>query len=68
MFAFGSLLAAFSSRPESGVFSAPLHLDVYRSGYEPFGHQILYGLVNRREDAAAERVFAPWHDMEEGNA
>ena len=27
--------------------------------------KILYGLVNRREDAAAERVFAPWHDMEE---
>lgn len=29
------------------------------------GIKILYGLVNRREDAVAERVFAPWHDMEE---
>lgn len=25
------------------------------------GIKILYGLVNEREDAVAERVFAPWH-------
>lgn len=39
--------------------------DVYEVAMSHLGIKILYGLVNRREDAAAERVFAPWHDMEE---
>ena len=39
--------------------------DVYEVAMSHLGIKILYGLVNRRDDAAAERVFAPWHDMEE---
>ena len=39
--------------------------DVYEVAMSHLGIKILYGLINRREDAAAERVFAPWHDMEE---
>ena len=39
--------------------------DVYEVAMSHLGIKILYGLVNRREDAVAERVFAPWHDMEE---
>ena len=37
--------------------------DVYEVAMSHLGIKILYGLVNRRDDAAAERVFAPWHDM-----
>ena len=39
--------------------------DVYEVAMSHLGIKILYGLVNEREDAYAERVFAPWHDMEE---
>ena len=37
--------------------------DVYEVAMRHLGIKILYGLINRREDTAAERVFAPWHDM-----
>lgn len=39
--------------------------DVYEVGMSHLGLQILYSLVNSREDALMERVFAPWGDMEE---
>ncbi|MEK7449072.1 MAG: TIGR03960 family B12-binding radical SAM protein [Planctomycetota bacterium] len=38
--------------------------DTYHIGMSHLGLQILYGIVNAREDALAERVFAPWLDME----
>ena len=39
--------------------------DNYEIGMSHLGMKILYGLVNEREDAWCERVFAPWVDMEE---
>ena len=39
--------------------------DVYEVSMSHLGIKILYGIVNERPDAVAERVFAPWHDMEE---
>ncbi len=39
--------------------------DVYEVGMSHLGLQILYGIVNSREDALLERVFAPWPDMEQ---
>ena len=39
--------------------------DVYEVGMSYPGLQILYHVVNRREDALLERAFAPWTDMEE---
>ena len=39
--------------------------DIYEIGMSHLGLDILYGLVNAREDALAERVFMPWFDMEE---
>jgi len=39
--------------------------DVYEVGMSNLGLQILYYIVNQREDALAERVFAPWPDMEQ---
>ncbi|KAF0241314.1 MAG: radical SAM [Planctomycetota bacterium] len=38
--------------------------DTYKIGMSHLGLQILYGLVNREPDMLAERVFAPWSDME----
>ena len=39
--------------------------DTYEIGMSHLGMQIIYGLVNEREDAWCERVFAPDSDMEE---
>jgi radical SAM family uncharacterized protein/radical SAM-linked protein len=38
--------------------------DVYEIGMSHLGLQILYQILNARPDVAAERVFAPWKDME----
>jgi radical SAM family uncharacterized protein len=38
--------------------------DVYEIAMSHLGIQILYHVVNRRDDAVAERVFAPWTDLE----
>ncbi len=39
--------------------------DVYEVGMSHLGTKILYDVLNRDEGIAAERVFAPWIDMEE---
>lgn len=38
--------------------------DVYEVGMSNLGLKILYEVLNRRDDTAAERVYAPWVDME----
>jgi radical SAM family uncharacterized protein len=38
--------------------------DVYEVGASHLGSQILYYVLNSREDTWCERVFAPWPDME----
>ena len=38
--------------------------DNYEIGMSHLGMKILYSIVNEREDAWCERVFAPWDDME----
>jgi radical SAM family uncharacterized protein/radical SAM-linked protein len=38
--------------------------DVYEIGMSHLGLKILYSLLNDREGWAAERVYAPWPDME----
>jgi radical SAM family uncharacterized protein len=38
--------------------------DVYEVGMSHLGMHILYHVVNSRDDALMERVFAPWTDME----
>jgi radical SAM family uncharacterized protein len=38
--------------------------DAYTIGMSHHGLQVLYSLMNRRLDWCAERVFAPWPDME----
>lgn len=39
--------------------------DTYDIGMSSLGFSIIYNVINAREDALAERVFAPWVDMEE---
>lgn len=39
--------------------------DVYEVGMSNLGLAILYEILNRRVDILAERVYAPWVDMEE---
>ncbi|TWT83093.1 Radical SAM superfamily protein [Planctomycetes bacterium CA13] len=39
--------------------------DAYTIGMSHHGLQVLYSLINRRDDLCAERVFMPWPDMEE---
>src|ERR1044071_3642495 len=38
--------------------------DTYEIGMSHLGLKILYGLLNKHEGWAAERVYAPWPDME----
>ncbi len=51
----------WGSIPLKMVFAFP---DIYEIGMSHLGLQILYGLVNAREDALLERVFAPGEDLE----
>ena len=39
--------------------------DTYEIGMSNLGLKILYEILNRRPDTVAERVFAPWVDMED---
>ena len=39
--------------------------DIYDIGVSNVGLKILYDQINQREDALAERAYAPWFDMEE---
>src|SRR4030065_1240374 len=38
--------------------------DIYDIGVSNLGLKILHDQVNQREDALAERAYAPWFDME----
>ena len=39
--------------------------DIYDIGVSNVGLKILYDQINQRDDALAERAYAPWQDMEE---
>mgnify|MGYP000499103097 CR=1 FL=1 len=39
--------------------------DVYEIGMSHLGIQILYDLLNAREDVYCERVYSPWMDLDE---
>ncbi len=41
-----------------------LYPDTYEIGLPNQGLQILYEILNERDDAVAERAYAPWTDME----
>ncbi len=54
-----------TKRPDaSAVRIALAYPDAYDIGMSNMGIGILYDLLNKVEDVACERVFAPWEDME----
>ncbi len=51
--------------PSSGTLRFVLcYPDVYEIGMSHHGLQVLYHILNSISDVSAERVFAPWPDME----
>src|SRR6266481_3107926 len=56
-----------SLRPEHRPSSASwllVYPDTYEIGLPNQGLQILYEILNERDDAVAERTYAPWTDLE----
>ena len=51
-------------KPEGVVRWLLCYPDTYEIGLPNQGLQILYSILNERADAAAERSYAPWSDME----
>ncbi|MEW6458434.1 MAG: TIGR03960 family B12-binding radical SAM protein [Bacillota bacterium] len=58
---FNAVVKDWDKTPVRIAFAFP---DVYEVGMSHLGLHILYHVVNSREDALMERVFAPWIDME----
>lgn len=51
-------------KEEADVRIALAFPDVYEVGMSYLGFKILYNIINNMEGVAAERVYAPWTDME----
>src|SRR3977135_305976 len=52
------------SRRDGQVAWLLLYPDTYEIGLPNQGLQILYEILNERDDAVAERTYAPWTDLE----
>ena len=50
-------------KPNASVRIALAYPDAYEVGISNQALQILYGLINGRTEASAERVYCPWPDM-----
>lgn len=61
----GEWNSVVKNHDEVDVTMALAFPDVYEVSMSHLGIKILYSLLNERADVAAERVFAPWVDMEE---
>ena len=60
----GELGAQVTEHDSSEVPWLLLYPDTYEIGLPNQGLQILYEILNERDDAVAERAYAPWVDME----
>ena len=58
---FGSIVKDAEETKVSIVLAFP---DIYEVGMSYLGFKILYHILNQEEGVAAERVYAPWVDME----
>lgn len=58
---FGSIIKSAEDTRVSIALAFP---DVYEVGMSYLGFKILYHILNKEEGVAAERVYAPWVDME----
>ena len=50
--------------PKGKIRFAMCFPDVYEIGMSHLGIQILYDLLNAREDVYCERVYSPWMDLD----
>ncbi len=57
----GAVVPDYSPGAVSWLLTYP---DTYEIGLPNQGLQILYELLNERDDAVAERAYAPWSDLE----
>lgn len=60
----GEVNAVHKDRRLCKVSVALAFPDAYEMGMSHLGLQILYAILNREPDILAERVYAPWPDME----
>ncbi len=60
----GELGAQSPEHGEGSVAWLLIYPDTYEIGLPNQGLQILYEILNERDDAVAERTYAPWVDME----
>ncbi len=61
----GEINSVSKDMDSTGVRIALAFPDVYEIGMSHLGLKILYEILNDLPDVAAERVYAPWFDMEE---
>lgn len=59
---FGSIIKPAAETEATIALAFP---DIYEVGMSYLGFKILYHLLNKEQGVAAERVYAPWTDMEE---
>ncbi|NLG05666.1 MAG: TIGR03960 family B12-binding radical SAM protein [Clostridia bacterium] len=55
--------AIYKNKNEISVRFAMCFPDVYEIGMSHLGIQILYDMLNQREDVWCERVYSPWTDL-----
>ncbi len=60
----GELNSVVKKWDEVQIRVALVFPDIYDIGVSNVGLQVLYDQINQREDALAERAYAPWRDME----
>jgi len=60
----GEINAIHKDRSSVQLHMALAFPDAYEVGMSHLGLKILYSVLNARDDLYAERVFAPWPDME----
>ena len=62
----GNELNSIAKYHSDDIFKVALCFpEMYEIGMSYLGMQILYNLINNREDCLAERAFAVWPDMEQ---
>ena len=59
----GEWNAINKDRQQTAIKVALAYPEIYEIGMSNLAIPILYDIINRRPDALAERVFAPWVDM-----
>ncbi len=61
----GELNSIYKDWDKALIKTALVFPDIYDIGVSNVGLKILYDQINQREDALAERAYAPWLDMED---